>query len=1084
MKRLLASVLCVLLLMSSLPMVLADGGSSVTIDFTDKANRTAYSTEQQVWEQNGIVVTNDKGASTSNVGDYGGDGYPARFYKSSTVTIEYPGMTQLVIDCFGLDAKYINGWADSAVGVTATVYGTYVTIEFDGAVDSFTWETMSAQSRANKIVVYTGDAEPVVPDTPVDPEPDVPGTDPEADTELSIADVIALGLSKEHNTYTEGKYYVTGVITEVYNDVYGNMKLTDEAGNILTIYGTYNEDGTVRYDALEVKPVAGDTVKIYGIIGQYNGTAQIKNGWIVEHTANEGGSDTPVVPPVSGDAAVSVVDAPKAGVAYKFGMIQQNVSATDVYYLIGGMSGYYMATGSDVSAAIDVYLEETKGGYYCYAMVNGAKTYINMVVSGTHVNGAYEATASTVYTYDAEAKTIVANVNDAIYWFGTRNDKTYTTVGPCNIEYAGFYCQFYTVSGNVGGGETPDVPVTPEPPVSGDYVTITFDDLANRLSVSAEQQVWSMNGITVTNDKGASTSPVNEKYFAPVRFYKNSDVTVEYPGMTKIVFHCNTAAYATALADAIGVSAEDTLVTVELDGVDSYFCTMTVGQVRVDSIDVYSGEIGDTPVTPDPPAGDGDEDTLSIADAIAMGLAMEHNTFTEGKYYVTGVITEVYNTQYGNMKLTDDAGNILTIYGTYSADGELRYDAMEVKPVAGDTVTIYGIVGQYNGTAQIKNGWIVAHTPGEGGSDTPVDPPVIPDEGVVTDPQVGVGYRLGLYSTAKGAVYYFTGAMSGYYGATETNAELAVDMYLENAEGGYLLYFKDASGAKQYIKLEQSGTHYNFTFGNEGSVFTLDTELNALYATAGDKDCYMGTYGNYVTIGCMQSDKLSETDYLARLYVGSGATDIPVEPDYVGNIVAGNAEGSVGETVNVTVSFDANPGIISAKVKVYFDATALKLVNYAAGNFSAGGYSWSDISAANEKGYFIVNWCDAINADSTADLLATLSFEILEGAAGSYAITLQFSCDDDMFNAADETVWFKDVAGSVTVVEKPTSKPGDLNGDGKINNKDLGLLQQYLADWDIAIDLDAADVNNDGKINNKDLGLVQQYLADWDVVLK
>ncbi|MGM9647751.1 MAG: hypothetical protein ACI3YH_06445, partial [Eubacteriales bacterium] len=32
------------------------------------------------------------------------------------------------------------------------------------------------------------------------------------------------------------------------------------------------------------KPVAGDTVKIYGIVGQYNGTAQIKNGWIVEHT--------------------------------------------------------------------------------------------------------------------------------------------------------------------------------------------------------------------------------------------------------------------------------------------------------------------------------------------------------------------------------------------------------------------------------------------------------------------------------------------------------------------------------------------------------------------------------------------------------------------------------------------------------------------------------------------------------------------------------------------------------------------------------------------------------------------------------
>ena len=127
---------------------------------------------------------------------------------------------------------------------------------------------------------------------------------------------------------------------------------------------------------------------------------------------------------------------------------------------------------------------------------------------------------------------------------------------------------------------------------------------------------------------------------------------------------------------------------------------------------------GSQPEDPDQPGeGGGDEpqppkNLLSIEEAIAMGSAMEHNVYTEEKYYVTGVITEVYNTQYGNMKLADEAGNILTIYGTYSADGELRYDAMEVKPVAGDIVTIYGIVGQYNGTAQIKNGWIVEHIPG------------------------------------------------------------------------------------------------------------------------------------------------------------------------------------------------------------------------------------------------------------------------------------------------------------------------------------------------------------------------------------
>lgn len=139
---------------------------------------------------------------------------------------------------------------------------------------------------------------------------------------------------------------------------------------------------------------------------------------------------------------------PVVGTAYKFGMIQQNISATDIYYLTGAMDGYYMATTTDAAAAIDVYVESAAGGYYLYTMQNGTKTYINMVVSDTHVNGVYEATASTVYRYDAASRTLIAVVNGSDYWFGTRNDRTYTTVGPCAVSYNGFYAQFYLVPQN------------------------------------------------------------------------------------------------------------------------------------------------------------------------------------------------------------------------------------------------------------------------------------------------------------------------------------------------------------------------------------------------------------------------------------------------------------------------------------------------------------------------------------------------------------------------------------------------------------------------------------------------------------
>ena len=128
-----------------------------------------------------------------------------------------------------------------------------------------------------------------------------------------------------------------------------------------------------------------------------------------------------------------------------------------------------------------------------------------------------------------------------------------------------------------------------------------------------------------------------------------------------------------------------------------------------------------------------------------MGSAMTHDTYTTDKYYVTGVITEVYNEQYGNMRLKDSAGNILTIYGTYSADGKDRYDALSVKPVAGDTVTIYGKVGQYNNVAQIKNGWIVAHTPA--GSEPEVTEPE------ATEPVAGESVTYTFKNYAKGVGY-------------------------------------------------------------------------------------------------------------------------------------------------------------------------------------------------------------------------------------------------------------------------------------------------------------------------------------------
>ncbi len=73
---------------------------------------------------------------------------------------------------------------------------------------------------------------------------------------------------------------------------------------------------------------------------------------------------------------------------------------------------------------------------------------------------------------------------------------------------------------------------------------------------------------------------------------------------------------------------------------------------------------------------------------------------------------------------------------------------------------------------------------------------------------------------------------------------------------------------------------------------------------------------------------------------------------------------------------------------------------------------------------------------------------------------------------------------SVSAGISVTIEIGDVNASGTINNKDLGLLMQYLNDWEVdGFFVAVADTNADGKVNNKDYGYLMQYLNGWDVVL-
>ena len=99
---------------------------------------------------------------------------------------------------------------------------------------------------------------------------------------LTIPEANELGASMEHNTYTEQCYYVTGVIVEIRNSVWGNLYIADEYGNTFYVYGLFTQDG-VRYDSMDPQPAIGDTITVCAGIGQYGGVPQMKNATLVEH---------------------------------------------------------------------------------------------------------------------------------------------------------------------------------------------------------------------------------------------------------------------------------------------------------------------------------------------------------------------------------------------------------------------------------------------------------------------------------------------------------------------------------------------------------------------------------------------------------------------------------------------------------------------------------------------------------------------------------------------------------------------------------------------------------------------------------
>ena len=236
-------------------------------------------------------------------------------------------------------------------------------------------------------------------------------------------------------------------------------------------------------------------------------------------------------------------------------------------------------------------------------------------------------------------------------------------------------------------------------------------------------------------------------------------------------------------------------------------------------------------------------------------LYIDIHEYTEGKagVRITAEPTAVFvwNEECG--VFTADVADAPRYLGTYSTYNTIS--ASDIKYIAGENLPKIGV-------SQFPAGFgsmIWNFTAAEG------------------QPAPGT-YKFALSQAELGQTLFFTGAMNGNYLATSTNGALAVDVTIEEVDGGFRFYFMDGE-TKTYIDIHE------YTEGKAGvrltaeptATFVWNEECGVFTADVADAPRYLGTYSTYNTMSA------SDVKYIA----GENLAKIGVSqfPAYFGSAV-------------------------------------------------------------------------------------------------------------------------------------------------------------------------------------------------------
>ena len=370
-----------------------------------------------------------------------------------------------------------------------------------------------------------------------------------------------------------------------------------------------------------------------------------------------------------------------------------------------------------------------------------------------------------------------------------------------------------------------------------------------------------------------------------------------------------------------------------LDGTVVDIYGYTIYQTRDTDVNIIATHVvptGETPEQPEQP--EEPEQPIEPGDVVTVAQFLAAAESESVTYRLSGTITKVANTQYGNFDLTDDTGTVY-IYGLCSPTGAQQYWA-ESGAKLGDDIVIETIRTSYNGSPQGKNAIFVSlQSPGTRAFWSP-------ESAAVTLGAAGqsVNVALNAYNLTESvnvtsdnaaiSASYANGVVTISAGANETDAVINATVTVACGSLSHTIavtQLKQSSGGGEVVSVEKVMSAQGWANAQTVKELVMDENITVKFdqASAGTAPAYY-TSGNAVRLyqnGATMTVTASNGKVITAIDIEFANNHYYMEPDcgeFSAEAATRSWSGEAGSVKFTTTGTDKDHRAYVAKIKVTY----------------------------------------------------------------------------------------------------------------------------------------------------------------------